>query len=131
MAVRGPESWSIPTRAAVGLKRPWTKSWNYKPRATRQSGCSASSPGSKKCTVLPTPMDKPRIATLPFVERGWDTASYLRFVPELFRSVRNATGPELRLLHDAHHRLTPIEAAGLGRRLEDIRAVLAGGPRAG
>jgi mannonate dehydratase len=58
--------------------------------------------------------------TLPFVERGWDTAKYLRFVPELFGSVRDATGPELQLLHDAHHRLTPIEAAGLGRRLEDI-----------
>ena len=72
--------------AAVGLKRPWTRSWNYKPRATRQSGCSPSSPGSKKCTVLPTPMDKPRNPTMPFVERGWDTASYLRFVPELFRS---------------------------------------------
>ena len=45
---------------------------------------------------------------------------YLRFVPELFESVRDATGPDLQLLHDAHHRLTPIEAAGLGRRLEDI-----------
>jgi mannonate dehydratase len=60
-------------------------------------------------------------ATLPFVESGWDTARYLRFVPQLFESVREATGPDLQLLHDAHHRLSPIEAAGLGRSLEDIR----------
>ena len=32
--------------------------------------------------------------------------------------MRNEFGPELPLLHDAHHRLTPIEAAKLGRSLE-------------
>ena len=77
-------------------------------------------PGIEEMYGTPHAGGEPEDATLPFVERGWDTASYLRFVPELFRSVRNATGPELQLLHDAHHRLTPIEAAGLGRRLEDI-----------
>ncbi len=49
---------------------------------------------------------------------SWDTAKYLRMVPRLFASVREAFGDELHLLHDAHHRLTPIEAARLGRELE-------------
>ena len=41
--------------------------------------------------------------------------------PELFRRVRDAVGPDVHLLHDAHHRLTPIEAARLGRDLEPHR----------
>ena len=60
-------------------------------------------------------------ASLPYVEKGWDPRRYVRFVPELFEAVRAATGPDIELLHDAHHRLTPIEAAALGRRLEDFR----------
>ncbi len=51
-------------------------------------------------------------------EEPWDTALYLRHTPELFRKVRDAVGPDLHLLHDAHHRLTPIEAARLGKELE-------------
>jgi mannonate dehydratase len=52
------------------------------------------------------------------VEEDWDTAAYLRHVPTVFEHVRQEFGPELPLLHDAHHRLTPIEAAKLGQRLE-------------
>lgn len=48
----------------------------------------------------------------------WDTAAYLRFVPGMFEAVRAEFGPELKLLHDAHHRLRPIEAARLGKQLE-------------
>jgi mannonate dehydratase len=51
-------------------------------------------------------------------EEDWDTRSYLRHVPTVFEAVRNEFGPELPLLHDAHHRLTPIQAAGLGKSLE-------------
>jgi mannonate dehydratase len=51
-------------------------------------------------------------------EEPWDTALYLRHTPELFRKVRDAVGPDLHLLHDAHHRLTPIEAGRLGKELE-------------
>ena len=51
-------------------------------------------------------------------EEPWDTALYLRHTPELFRKIREAVGPEPHLLHDAHHRLTPIEAARLGKELE-------------
>ncbi|WP_020576748.1 D-mannonate dehydratase ManD [Actinopolymorpha alba] len=58
---------------------------------------------------------------LPFVEEGWATEKYLRFVPELFAAVRDAVGFDVHLLHDAHHRLTPIEAGWLGKRLEDYQ----------
>jgi len=51
-------------------------------------------------------------------EEEWDTAMYLRHIPEAFAAVRDKFGPELHLLHDAHHRLTPIQAAKLGRSLE-------------
>jgi len=54
-------------------------------------------------------------------EHDWSTEKYLRHAPELFRRVRDAVGPDVHLLHDAHHRLTPIEAARLGRDLEPHR----------
>jgi mannonate dehydratase len=48
----------------------------------------------------------------------WSTELYLNFVPQLFDRLRREFGPHLHLLHDAHHRLTPIEAARLGQSLE-------------
>jgi mannonate dehydratase len=60
---------------------------------------------------------EPADAALP-TETVWDTAKYLNFVPLLFEKLRTAFGPEPHLLHDCHHRLTPIEAARLGRSLE-------------
>ena len=38
--------------------------------------------------------------------------------PTVFEAVRNEFGPELPLLHDGHHRMTPIQAAKLGKSLE-------------
>jgi mannonate dehydratase len=55
--------------------------------------------------------------TLPVVET-WDTGAYLRHVPAVFEAVRAEFGPELPLLHDGHHRMTPIQAARLGKALE-------------
>jgi mannonate dehydratase len=51
-------------------------------------------------------------------ENLWSTELYLNFVPGLFERLRKEFGPELHLLHDAHHRLTPIEAGRLGKSLE-------------
>jgi mannonate dehydratase len=48
----------------------------------------------------------------------WSTESYLNFVPQLFARLRKEFGPDLHLLHDVHHRLTPIEAARAGKELE-------------
>ena len=52
------------------------------------------------------------------VEECWSTPLYLNQVPRLFEKVRTAFGEDLHLLHDVHHRLTPIEAAQLGKSLE-------------
>ncbi len=51
-------------------------------------------------------------------EEDWDSRAYLRHIPAVFEAVRAEFGPELPLLHDAHHRLTPIQAARLGKTLE-------------
>ena len=56
-------------------------------------------------------------APLP-AEEDWDTRAYLRHIPTVFEAVRSEFGPELPLLHDGHHRMTPIQAARLGKDLE-------------
>ena len=54
-------------------------------------------------------------------EHDWDTSKYLRHTPKLFDAVRTAVGDDVHLLHDVHHRLTPIEAGRLGKDLEPYR----------
>lgn len=54
-------------------------------------------------------------------EHQWSTEAYMRFVPQLFARLRSEFGPEVHMLHDAHHRLTPIEAGRVGRDLEPYR----------
>jgi mannonate dehydratase len=51
-------------------------------------------------------------------ESTWSTRKYLHHVPGVFQRVRDEFGPEPMLLHDVHHRLTPIEAGRLGAALE-------------
>jgi mannonate dehydratase len=51
-------------------------------------------------------------------EHVWSTEKYLRHVPTLFETIRSRFGADVHLLHDAHHRLTPIQAARLGKALE-------------
>ncbi|HKD92606.1 MAG TPA: D-mannonate dehydratase ManD [Terriglobales bacterium] len=51
-------------------------------------------------------------------ENQWSSELYLNFVSQLFSRLRKEFGPDLHLLHDAHHRLTPIEAARAGKELE-------------
>ena len=54
-------------------------------------------------------------------ETVWSSERYLDFAPSLFERLRREFGFELHLLHDVHHRLTPIEAGRLGRALEPFR----------
>jgi mannonate dehydratase len=63
---------------------------------------------------------EPAESALP-LETVWNTAKYLNSVPPLFERLRMDHGPDIELLHDVHHRLTPIEAARLGRDLEPYR----------
>lgn len=51
-------------------------------------------------------------------EQPWSTSKYLNFIPELFKRARDEYGWDVQLVHDVHSRLTPIEAAHLGKLLE-------------
>ena len=51
-------------------------------------------------------------------ENIWSSEKYLVQVPKLFKALRSEYGDDLHLLHDSHHRLTPIQAARLGKELE-------------
>ncbi len=51
-------------------------------------------------------------------EESWDTSRYLAFAPRLFEAARERFGEDLLLLHDVHHRCSPIEAARLAKSLE-------------
>lgn len=72
--------------------------------------------GVAKGTMYYEPAD----STLP-EETVWNTSAYLNFAPKLFEALRETHGPDVELLHDVHHRLTPIEAARLGKALEPYR----------
>lgn len=63
---------------------------------------------------------EPADADLP-TENIWSTERYMDHVPKLFDRLRAQFGFDLHLLHDVHHRLTPIEAARVGKSLEDYR----------
>ena len=63
---------------------------------------------------------EPADASLP-TETVWDTPKYLDFAPRLFDRLRETYGFGPQLLHDVHHRLTPNEAAQLGKALEPYR----------
>ncbi len=54
-------------------------------------------------------------------ENQWSTEHYLNFAPQLLARLRKEFGSQIHILHDAHHRLTPIEAARLGKDLEPFR----------
>ena len=63
---------------------------------------------------------EPANAALP-AETTWSTPRYLSAAPTLFEAARAALGWDIDLLHDSHHRLTPIEAGRLGKDLEPYR----------
>jgi mannonate dehydratase len=63
---------------------------------------------------------EPAAGGLP-IENLWSSEKYLRSVAPLFEAARDALGWDVHLLHDTHHRLTPIEAGRLGKDLEPFR----------
>ena len=63
---------------------------------------------------------EPADADLP-TENVWSSEKYMRSVVPLFEKAREALGWDVHLLHDIHHRLTPIEAGRLGKDLEPYR----------
>ena len=71
--------------------------------------------GVRKGTVY-----EPAASSLPD-EQPWSTEAYLNFAPTYLEAVRDRFGFDFHLLHDVHHRLTPIEAARFGKAVEDCR----------
>lgn len=63
---------------------------------------------------------EPADSNLP-AEHVWSSEKYLNHVPKLFAAVRDQFGEDLHILHDVHHRLTPIEAARLGKEVEPFK----------
>lgn len=57
---------------------------------------------------------------LPY-EGVWEPEPYLQIAPRLFEHLRAALGPAVQLFHDAHGRLTPIQAARLAKDLEPYK----------
>ena len=50
----------------------------------------------------------------------WDTDKYMRYMPNALAEIRSHFGPDLRILHDVHHRLTPREAAAFAKAVEPV-----------
>ena len=50
----------------------------------------------------------------------WDTDLYMRYMPDALAKIREHFGPELKILHDVHHRLTPREAAAFAKSVEPV-----------
>lgn len=79
-------------------------------------------PGIRKIYGVADPMAsgryEPATRAAQPAQETWDTGAYLRHIPRVFEEVRERFGAELPLLHDAHHRLTPVQAARLGKDLE-------------
>ncbi|MEU1902159.1 D-mannonate dehydratase ManD [Nocardiopsis dassonvillei] len=63
---------------------------------------------------------EPADAAMP-TDNVWHTPAYLDFAPRMMKAVRERFGYGFHLLHDVHHRLSPLEAAQLGRSLEPYR----------
>lgn len=54
-------------------------------------------------------------------EEIWDTDLYMRYMPDALMRIREHFGPELKLLHDVHHRLLPREAAEFAKSVEPVK----------
>jgi mannonate dehydratase len=65
-------------------------------------------------------LEQANAARLPY-EGVWEPEPYLQRVPRLFAYLREHVGWNVQLLHDAHGRLTPIEAARLAKDLEPFK----------
>jgi mannonate dehydratase len=95
---------------------------SYLGRGYRAVRAQCAVPGMDKVYGVHTgsSLYEPASAHLP-AEESWETGPYLRFAPQMLGAVRERFGFDVHLLHDVHHRLTPIEAGRLGKDLEEHR----------
>ena len=85
-------------------------------RASRASRPSTASPPRPRPPAEALRLRAGRSAAPLPAEEDWDTRAYLRHLPTVFEAVRNEFGPELPLLHDGHHRMTPSRPPSSARR---------------
>ncbi|MBN4055386.1 D-galactonate dehydratase family protein [bacterium AH-315-K03] len=91
--------------------------WGYK--AVRVQ-CGVPGIASTYGVAKPGTSYEPADGDLP-TQSLWSTTKYLNHIPSLFQAVRDRFGDDLHLLHDVHHRLSPIEAARLGKEVEPYK----------
>jgi mannonate dehydratase len=105
-----------------GHRRSSDEVGKYIAQATRRCARRCGVPGIKKAYGISSLKNayEPAESELP-TETVWATPKYLATAPKLFERLRNDHGPDIELLHDVHHRLSPIEAARLARDLEPYR----------
>lgn len=80
-------------------------------------GVSSSGPGTRYDYEPAKRASDGRSAVAP-TEETWDTAAYLAHMPGIFERIRSDFGTDLRILHDGHHRMSPIEAARFAKDIE-------------
>ena len=83
-------------------------------------GVSASGPGVRYDYEPAKRATDGSAATAP-TEESWDTAGYLAHMPGVFERIREDFGTGLRILHDGHHRMSPIEAARFAKDIEPYK----------
>jgi mannonate dehydratase len=85
-----------------------------------------STPGMEGGYAVP-PSEKQRAATEKAYGAGtppneiWEPGPYVRTLPKLFEHLRKTVGEDIELLHDVHERITPSQAIGLAKELEQYR----------
>ncbi len=84
-----------------------------------QVAVEGMSGGYGAATVDPA-KEKAIAERLPY-EGVWEAEAYLQSVAPMFTKLREAIGWDVKLLHDAHGRLTPVEAARLAKELEPFK----------
>ena len=128
-ASRAPGCWPTGTRPATSCPSSSTRCGPIRNRAIGPSASRRAYPGSRRSTASPPRAPTPATPSVRYdheparrgakpVEEDWDTRAYLQHLPGVFEAVRNEFGPDIPLLHDGHHRMTPIQAAKLGKSLE-------------
>ena len=122
-------AWPTGTRPARSCPNCSTRSARTRSRATGRSASRPACPTLKAIYGIAAQGADVGDATVRYdheparrgakpVEEDWDTRAYLHHLPGVFEAVRNEFGPDIPLLHDGHHRMTPIQAARLGKDLE-------------
>jgi mannonate dehydratase len=105
------------TYGVGGAKEAASATWTAEPPRPRDPASGTGTAPAPEATPSTPPATWGDGGPMPSVEI-WEPGPYLRTIPRLFAHLRDKLGEEIELFHDVHERLTPIQAARLGRELE-------------